>query len=153
MIRIVLKPSRLLASFVTSGHLVAGVMLVPLAMPLWAKSLILLAIAAGLAHRAVGFARSPIISIAIHDSTRATITLRDQRELPAAILETTYVSHWLTAVNLRVGDERLARHVLLLPDNVDADDFRRVRVALRWARGAGQAAPTPNAGSARSDAP
>jgi hypothetical protein len=37
-------------------------------------------------------------------------------------------------LNLRVPGEMLATHVLILPDNVETDAFRRLRVLLKWSR-------------------
>jgi hypothetical protein len=37
-------------------------------------------------------------------------------------------------LNLRVEGSRFAQHVLLVRDNLDPEDFRKIRVLLRWAR-------------------
>jgi toxin CptA len=47
-------------------------------------------------------------------------------------LGTTYVTPYLTVLNLRGHGERGARHVTLLPDSLHAEDFRKLRVWLRW---------------------
>jgi toxin CptA len=43
-----------------------------------------------------------------------------------------FVAPWLTVVRWRPEGARLARTVLVPPDAVDADAFRRLRVLLRW---------------------
>ena len=48
------------------------------------------------------------------------------------VLGTTYVTPYLTVLNLRRPGERRTRHVTLLPDSLHADDFRKLRVWLRW---------------------
>ena len=48
------------------------------------------------------------------------------------VLGTTYVTPYLTVLNLRGHGERGARHVTLLPDSLHAEDFRKLRVWLRW---------------------
>ena len=50
----------------------------------------------------------------------------------AEVLGSTFVTPWLTVLNLRSPEQRLARHVVILPDAVDRDAFRRLRVWLRW---------------------
>ena len=49
-------------------------------------------------------------------------------ELPGS----SYVSPHLTILNLKLPGTRRIRHVVLVPDNVDAVDFRRLRKWLRW---------------------
>jgi toxin CptA len=39
---------------------------------------------------------------------------------------------WLTVLNLKLPGKRLVRHVILLPDALDENEFRRLRVWLRW---------------------
>jgi hypothetical protein len=43
-----------------------------------------------------------------------------------------FVAPWLTVVRWRPEGARFARTVLVPPDAVDADAFRRLRVLLRW---------------------
>jgi hypothetical protein len=35
-------------------------------------------------------------------------------------------------LNLNANGERLARHVVILPDAINSEDFRKLRVLLRW---------------------
>lgn len=44
-----------------------------------------------------------------------------------------FVAPWLTIVLWRPTGARIDRAVVILPDMVDAEDFRRLRVLLRWA--------------------
>jgi hypothetical protein len=39
---------------------------------------------------------------------------------------------FLTVLNLARGDDRRRISVLILPDGIDTDEFRRLRVWLRW---------------------
>ena len=48
----------------------------------------------------------------------------------AEILPGSYVSTWLTVVNLGASGRR--RSLVLLPDAAAAEDLRRLRVWLRW---------------------
>jgi len=44
-----------------------------------------------------------------------------------------FVAPWLTIIRWRPCDAHFDRAILLLPDMLPADDFRRMRVMLRWA--------------------
>lgn len=50
----------------------------------------------------------------------------------ANILATSFVSPWLTVLNLKLPQQRLPTHVVLLPDMLSRDEFRRLRVWLKW---------------------
>jgi len=56
-------------------------------------------------------------------------------ELVAQLQSTSYVSRWLVVVNLKAKElPWYSRHIslLFLPDNIDREIFRRLRVRLRW---------------------
>ena len=48
------------------------------------------------------------------------------------LLGSSYVSSFLTVINVRLPGERRMRSVVLLPDTIGAEDYRRLRVWLRW---------------------
>lgn len=48
------------------------------------------------------------------------------------VLGSTYVTAFLTVLNLRLAGQRRMRSVVLMSDSMAADDFRRLRVWLRW---------------------
>ncbi len=54
------------------------------------------------------------------------------------VLGSTYVMPFLTILNLRDGDSGALRRVTLLPDSLEADDFRQLRVWLRWKKDSAQ---------------
>jgi len=47
----------------------------------------------------------------------------------------TFVSPHMTVVNLRPHGLLRTRRVILVPDNIDLGDFRRLRTWLRWRSG------------------
>ncbi|MEP7262597.1 MAG: protein YgfX [Usitatibacter sp.] len=47
--------------------------------------------------------------------------------------EGSFVSPWLTVLRWRPAGARFDRTVLILPDMLAREDFRRLRVLLRWA--------------------
>jgi toxin CptA len=52
------------------------------------------------------------------------------------VLASTYVGAWLTTIVWRPDGRRTSRTVLILPDMLSPDDFRQLRVMLRYARNA-----------------
>jgi hypothetical protein len=52
------------------------------------------------------------------------------------VRSSTYVSSWLTSIVWRPDGARFSRACLIVPDMLPAEDFRRLRVMLRYARSA-----------------
>jgi hypothetical protein len=138
MIRACLEPSRPLAAALLLIHAVAIGAIVPLELPLAIKVALALAVAASLVHsirrHALLRAKKSVLAIEVRDQHTAAIQSRNRVWCDARILGTSYVSAQLTVLNLRVAGERLTRHVLLTRGNIDEQQFRRIRVLLRWLR-------------------
>lgn len=136
MVRVVLKRSRCLAAVLIAVHGAAAATLVPLAIPGWAQAALALLIAASLwralRRHAWLTSRASVTSIELREPGWAMVETGPRGREEARILGTTYISALLCVVNLRVAGRAFARHAVLVPDNVDADSFRRLRVALRW---------------------
>ena len=136
MLRVTPKPSPALAIILTVAHTAAAGTLVPLDLPAWAKVILGLAIVASLAHALLRHAllRSPgcLKAIEFRDNDCAAAQTRDGTWHEARVLGTSYVSPLLSVINLRLEGRVFARHVLIVPDNADAECFRRMRVWLRW---------------------
>ena len=136
MVRVTLKSSLFLSSVLTTAHVACAGLLIPLHMPFWAKLTLLGLIAVSLAHSLLHHAlrRSPssLIALELREDDRAAVQTRDGEWHHARILPTTYVSPVLTVINLRIPPAILARHAVIVPGSVVAEDFRELRVSLRW---------------------
>lgn len=83
-------------------------------------------------------------AIALHRGRRGAqaIALRGDGEIEirsgasvrrtGVIRDGSFVAPWLTIIRWRPHGARFDRTVLLLPDMLPPDDFRRLRVLLRW---------------------
>jgi toxin CptA len=137
MVRVHLKPSRYLAATFAVVHLAAGATLVPLDVPLGVKLVLMVLVAASLAHalwrHALLRGSRAVTAVEITDNATAAALDRSAEWRDVRILGTSYVTPWLTVLNLAQAGRR-PRHVLIVADNVDAEDFRKARVLLRWRR-------------------
>jgi toxin CptA len=79
------------------------------------------------------FPRAPV-SLRIGGDGFLFLGLRNGSEAEAKVLDSSFVHPWITILNLRLAGGRWSRNVILLPECVDAEAFRRLRVWLRWAR-------------------
>jgi toxin CptA len=135
--RIEIKPSLRLTVALCLAHTGAAGAIWVAALPLWLRCGLIVAIAAGLGWSL--FARAALRSaesmVALEITATGRISFQTRRGAWHAceLLGTSYVSARLTILNLQPAGRRLVRHIVLVPDNVDARDFKRLRTWLRWA--------------------
>jgi len=105
-----------------------------LPMPCWPPLWVLLVLACHQALRRHARCSHPesVAGIEIDAAGQWRATLRNGKIVPLTLLGSSTVTPWLTVLNLRKAGRWRARHVVILPDAIDATDFRRLRVCLRW---------------------
>ena len=136
MLRINLQPSLLLAGILTLAH---GAILLAIALigiPLWAKIIATVVIVTNGAycvwrHALLKGADAPV-AIVISANNAFTFDTRCGESCDCRVSGGTYVKPYLTVLDLKIADGRAIKRIVLLPDSLHADDFRRLRVWLRW---------------------
>jgi hypothetical protein len=122
------------------GTLAFASLAIVLALPLlaWQQSGAAVAVAccAFVAFRAVALRRGTWAVAALTLAHDRVMILRrgDGRLIAGHVRGSTYVGALLTSIVWRADDSRWSRAVLVLPDMLPAEDFRRLRVLLRYAR-------------------
>ena len=133
---IAIKPSALLAVALCTVHAACGAAIWLAPMPLWLKAGITMAMAASLVHslsrKAALHAAEAIVALEVREDGRISFLNRLGEWRECVLLGSSYVSPHLTILNLKPEGGRRTRHVVLVPDNVDAQEFRRLRTWLRW---------------------
>ena len=137
--RIAVTSSMILAIALTTLHSVAAGLLWFTPLPDLGKCVLTLAVTGSLvyylARDALLHAPHSIVSIEIRDSAVSLQTRRGEW-LDGEVLGSSYVSDWLTIVNFRPQGRYATWRVVLVPDNVDATELRRLRTWLLWRRSA-----------------
>ncbi|OGA21881.1 MAG: hypothetical protein A3I02_15795 [Betaproteobacteria bacterium RIFCSPLOWO2_02_FULL_67_26] len=137
--RIAISPSVSLATALCAAHLVAAAVLWLIPIPVMGKLALTMAVALSLSffvwRDAALHAPHAIVALELRDGGEAAIQTRRGDWLDCEVLGSSYVSARLTIVNLRPRRRRGARRLILVPDNVEPRDFRRLRVWLRWKAG------------------
>ncbi len=135
---IALRPSWRLAYLLGAAHLAAVGAVVVLDLSWWLTIPLVLAL---IAHGAAQAARVALLrradSVVAVEAGRASgvpFRTRDGVWHEGRLLGSSYVSPGLTILNLKPAGARGVRHVVIFSDAVDPDDFRRLRVWLRWGR-------------------
>jgi toxin CptA len=136
MLNIRLKPSGHLTLLISAVHVIAIGLFLVLPLPILLKVAATLAFCTSLAFYLKRYARlaapNSIIALEAGEDCTCVIETRNGRRLHGILLPTSYVSASLTVLNLKAHGERLARHVVILPDAINSEDFRKLRVFLRW---------------------
>ncbi len=129
------KPSRYLAALLIMVHLVAMISLFPLVLPVWAKAMLVLLLAANLAYL---LARdyllgmpSSCIALAV-GKPGVEIHTRSGELMPGRVVQGSLVTPAITVVNVLPQGAHFARSAVILPDGLDTESFRQLRVWLKW---------------------
>jgi hypothetical protein len=132
------RPSRIGCVAIGIGCASTSVLLASLPLPIAgyvAGGAALLAVLASGLWRCTGRGVPAIVHVGL--DRRVTVSDRGGRSRSGAILDDSYVGAQLTTIVWREDRApwwRPARAILVLPDTLPPDDFRRLRVALRYGR-------------------
>lgn len=131
-----LQPSRYLAVILGIAHVTTAGLLWPLALPVAVKltGTIVFAISLAFYLRHYALLRSPRAVIAFELSGEMVCTLKTRRgeRITCALLGSSFVAPYLTVLNLQPEGRFFTRSVVILADSIDAEEFRQLRVLLRW---------------------
>lgn len=131
-----LRPSRLLAAMLAAAG--AGALALLLWMPLPAAVqgllavVLCVAVAHAILHDAWRWLPRSIVALQLAGDGSLRCQTQDGRWREAQVLGSSCVTAWLTVLNLRLSGRRFGCSTVLLPDSLDAEDYRQLRVWLRW---------------------
>lgn len=131
-----LGSSRYLTVALAAVHGFAAAMLWLSSVPWWLFLAALPPLAGSLVFyvRREGLRLAPaaLVSFTLYHDCRCEFQTRDGNEHKAELLGSSFVAPYLAVLNLKPADSFLARHAVIVPDNVDAEQFRKLRVVLKW---------------------
>ena len=131
--------SCLLTATLVIAHGAAMVMIVIVSMPPWVKLIIAAALMLNclfsVRRSALLLMPSSAIALEVSLDNVLSVQTRDSNWIECEVLGSTYVASFLTILNLRQIAQRTIRHIIILPDAIHPEDFRKLRVWLRWRRG------------------
>ena len=135
-LQVTLSPSRRLTAVLASAHLGLATALLPLPWPTgWTAAAIAFVLAGavpGIVLHALRRSRSAIVRLELRLDGGIRLHHRDGRQSHGIVNADSTVTPWLTVVGVKVPGRWRSIHVVVLPDAIDAEDFRRLRVRLRW---------------------
>ncbi len=80
------------------------------------------------------------LGLRLEDGEEIVLLLRSGRHLSCRVSPDSWVTPYLIVLNVILSDQRGRRSLMILPDAMGEESFRRLRVALRWGGKADQAA-------------
>ena len=141
MLRLSFAASRHLAWLLALAHGVGMTAAWIVAWPLWFKTLIAAAvIASGVFHlRRDALLLSPgsVVSALLKGDGSIEVTLRNGAAIPGRQIPGSFVHTWFTTILWRAEGARFSRPIAVLPDSLPAEQFRELRVWLKWRRAEG----------------
>jgi hypothetical protein len=136
-LRVDLRPSRALTYALALAHAAAAAATV-VALPQWyvcvpVAAALLASACWTLRRHALLLAASAAIALDFRGECDCAIVCRDGSRLACRVQGSSYVSTWLVVLHLERPGRSLPRYVVLAPDGVASDRWRRLRVRLLWA--------------------
>lgn len=135
-LRVSLRPSPLLAWALAGAHAGAAVALI-LAVPQWhwrvlGTAALLAQGAWSVAQHALRLGPRAVWALELAGEAQCTLYRRDGSLCACLVLASSHVSTWLVVLHLAEPGRRVSRYVVIAPDSLAPDGFRRLRVRLRW---------------------
>ena len=131
-----IKPSLQLVILLSLVHFVATGLLWTLALTLGIKAIgtfvLIISLIYYLKQDALLTANNAVVAFALSDEMQCALTTRSGESIACSILGSTFVAPYLTVLNLKPVENFFTRSVVILPDSMDAEEFRQLRVWLRW---------------------
>jgi len=132
-----LKPSRYLAAILVlalSGILALLWILSPPWWVIWPTTAALLGSAFYyLRHDAFLLMQSSYVQLQL-EAEQITVTARNGQSWTGHVLHDSFITPSLTLLNILPQGAHFSRSVIILPDSLDPDSFRELRVWMKWNR-------------------
>jgi toxin CptA len=136
MLSVSLKGSRLLAVLLIAMHALGAVLLWSFPLVLWLKAAATSALLASLVfylrRDALRSLPQSVTALSLNSECGCAIQSVRGQWLETRLLASSFVSPYLTVLNLSPHGAWGARHVVIFPDAVDPEAFRQLRVLLKW---------------------
>lgn len=131
-----LQPSYRLVTILSLAHSAVAILLWPLALSWGVKAilvtLLLISLIYYLRKDALLVANNAVVALTLTDEMSCVLAMRSGRLMACSVLGNSFVAPYLTVINLQSEGKFCERSVVILPDSLGAEEFRRLRVWLRW---------------------
>jgi hypothetical protein len=137
-LRVTLGSSRIARAIVVGLAISTAIVSARLPLPAWTTLVAWLALAVWAGVRWRSFGTEPqggrVLDITLSGDRAIETRDASHRRRAGVVRAGTYVAPSLTAIVWKPDDARFSRSILILPDMLGAEDFRLLRVRLRYGR-------------------
>lgn len=130
------KPSYWLAAILSLVHLATASLLWLLTLPWGIKAIIVVILIISLIYYlkqdALLTANNAVVAFALSDEMQCIVTTKSGKSMACSVMSNTFVAPYLIVLNLKLTETFFACSVVILPDSIDVEEFRQLRVWLRW---------------------
>ncbi|WMJ07360.1 protein YgfX [Nitrosomonas sp. sh817] len=130
------KPSYLLAAILIIAHTATACVLWTLALSWILKSMTIILIIISLIHYvrkdALLMANNAVTELVLTENSQCVATMRSNKKIVCNILNNSFVSPYLSVLILQPEGNFFTDSITILPDGIDDEAFRQLRVWLRW---------------------
>ncbi len=125
-----------LAHFFTIG--VLWPLMLPVTVKLIGTAILALSLVFYVRHYALLCSPGSVVGLELSDEMACILETRRGNRIPSALLGSSFVAPYLTVLELKPLDSPkpwrsfFSRSLTILPDGIDAEEFRQLRVLLRW---------------------
>lgn len=141
---LIFKPSYYLLAILAGMGLGCLLILLLVPMPVLMKLALMLLVLCSTAYNIFKYAllRLPgsCLQLRMTADSQCFVTLEDGTETEVQIQPHSFVASYLTIINYKQPGKFWQQHAVILPDSLDAEAFRMLRVNLRWGYREGAAA-------------
>lgn len=130
--QIALKPSRGLSGLLLLVHLCAWVVGVAVLPMVWAKVCTAVLVLASLVFNVWRIAHPAIVALSVDGKHGLAVQLPGGEWVAASVSGDTLVMSFMVMLSVKLEGQRFATRMLLLPDSLDEEQCRRLRVWLKW---------------------
>ena len=133
-ISVTFKPSRLLATVLLVAHLAGVITILVLPLPLWSKFIALPILGASAWHyvRAYALLAAPTAVRGLRILSNGNLEIDRGKWQSAELIGEQFIHPQLTIIRCRVESNRRPIAIVILPDMLDRETFRALRVRLKW---------------------
>ena len=137
-LRVPLRASRTLAIALPALALAAFASWTSIGAPLWADVAVWLAVTLwacfAVVTHALRLSSRSIVELLLAEDAILVVRTRAGRLRAGHVRTASFVHPWLTTIVWRPDGAQCSRSMVVVPDMLDVDDFRRLRVLLRYGR-------------------
>jgi toxin CptA len=133
--RFTLRPSAILAAILLVAHTAAVAVLFLLDLPTWtlvAGAAVLICNLLYVLDAVLLRRHDALVAIEITSERGINAQSRSGKWSEYEVLNDTFVSAFLSVLRLKDVDGVAIRRIVILRDSIDREDFRQLRVTLRW---------------------